>query len=182
MLEGILGNGKKVQCLTREQVQRIYKLSHNHKLPQSQDTMMLIIGINTGINRDELVGISKIDVNLSAGTIYIRSEKKSRMVYITPAACVQLKPYLAKHNGSPDNLVNHTPEEFNRVYAEWSAATGVQVSWQTIRHTYAELAAQDGLPVKLVAHNIGVEEKSLSQHFDLTPGKIATILKDKVIA
>ena len=119
---------------------------------------MLLIGLNTGINREELKIITKSDVNLSGCTIYVRGIKKSRMTYITPSAASQLKAPLAKLNGSVDALIQYSEDDFKRVYEKWGAASGMKaIAWQNIRHTYAELAAQQGLPIKLVAHNIGVE-------------------------
>lgn len=125
---------------------------------------MVLAALQTGARYSELCRLEAGDFNPDAGTIAIRQSKsgKARHVVLTEegsklfaqlaAGKTSHKLLLTHASGSPFTQSN---QQKPMIAASLKAKIKPRVSFHILRHTYASLAVMNGMPLMVVAKNLG---------------------------
>ncbi len=145
-----------------------------------RDHAMLTLAVQTGLRISELIGLSRADVNLSAGA-HVRCMGKGRKERATPLTTLTvavLRGWLAAHRGAP-----HEPLFLTRTGARLShdaiehrlalhlatarracpSLRGKQVTMHTLRHTCSMRLLESGTDIAVIALWLGHEQIRTAQ-------------------
>jgi integrase len=132
-------------------------------------------GLCTGARFGELARLKVADFNPDAGTVAIWQSKsgKSRQIYLTDEGVAFFKQVTAGRAGDEVML----PKSDGTAWAKSEqsrpmdaaverAKISPAISFHGLRHTYASLAVMDGVPLHVLAHNLGhVDDRMVQKHY-----------------
>ena len=144
--------------------------------------------LETGCRYSELARLEVHDFNRDAGTVTIRKSKtsKARHVVLTDDGKVFFKQHCAKRAG---NALMFTHADGNRWKASEQgrvmdeanehARLKPRVTFHGLRHTWASLATMSGMPLMIVAKNLGhTDTRMVERHYGhLAPSYIADAIR-----
>ncbi|HKS21855.1 MAG TPA: site-specific integrase [Thermoanaerobaculia bacterium] len=137
-----------------------------------RNTAVVALMLLAGLRRGEVIRLRVGDVNLVAGTLLVREAKgpdggRDRVAYMPP----QLRTLLAAYSDArraytrtrraPEFIVSTTADRgvsantINRICGLVSARSGVHVAPHMLRHSYATLLRQAGVPDRLAMELLG---------------------------
>lgn len=195
--EGHVGNrdawGRKLKPFPNVEVARIRYLNvaEAQRLLNASDPdfrPLVRAALETGCRYSELTRLEVHDFNDDAGTITIRKSKsgKPRHVILTPEGADFLRQHCAGRGGNEimfrhaDGTKWQTSEQA-RPMREACAHGKIKprVSFHALRHTWASLAAMNGVPLMVVAKNLGhVDTRMVEKHYGhLAPSFIADAIR-----
>lgn len=172
--------------LTLEESRRL--LSSVHGVNEKRDYAILMLFLNCGIRRSELVGLNLTDVY--ADRIRVTGKgNKERIVYFGSACKAAIDTYLLERNkkvlsdnralfGSRDNN-RISVTAVHRLVKKHMLAAGLdpnQYSAHKLRHTAATLMVSNGVDIKTVQEVLGHEHLNTTEiytHIESTELKIA---------
>ena len=142
----------------------------------------------TGCRYSELARLLVSDLNADAGTLHIRKSKsgKQRHVVLTDEGTALFRRYAAGHAGN--ELYFRAPrggpwlascqERPMRLACERARITP-PVGFHTLRHTWASHAVMNGMPLMIVARNLGhADTRMVEKHYGhLAPSYIADAIR-----
>jgi integrase len=149
---------------------------------------MILAALQTGARYSELCRLEASDFNPDAGTIAIRQSKsgKARHVVLTEEG-VALFQQLAAGKTSHKLLLTHasgspfTQSNQQKPMIEASARAKIKprVSFHILRHCYASLAVMNGMPLMVVAKNLGHSDtRMVEKHYrHLSPNYVAEAVR-----
>jgi integrase len=142
----------------------------------------------TGCRYGELCRMQVQDFNPDAGTVAIRTSKsgKPRHVVLT-AEGIALFAQLAAGRSGPEVLLRHADGDvFRKSHQRWPMAEACRraklkpaIPFHTLRHTWASLAAMNGVPLMVVAKNLGHgDTRMVEKHYGhLAPSYITDAIR-----
>ena len=182
--EGHVGNrdawGRKLKPFRDVEVARVHYLDvkQAQRLVHAADEdfrPLVRAALETGCRYGELVRLEVADFNPDAGTVTIRKSKsgKARHVVLTPEGADFFRQHCAgrargalmfcRDNGEPWR----TSEQSRPMAAACiRARITPAVSFHALRHTWASLATMAGVPLLVVARNLGhVDTRMVEKHY-----------------
>jgi integrase len=149
---------------------------------------MVLAALQTGARYSELARLEASDFNSDAGTIAIRQSKsgKARHVVLTEEG-VELFRQLAAGKTSHKLLLTRasglqfTTSNQQEPMIEASARAKIKprVSFHVLRHTFASLSVMNGMPLLVVAKNLGhTDTRMVEKHYGhLSPNYVAEAVR-----
>ncbi len=132
-------------------------------------------GLCTGARVGELARLKVEDFNPDAGTVAIWQSKsgKSRQIYLTDEGVVFFKQLTAGRVGGEVMLPKAdgtawAKSEQSRPMAAAVARAKISppISFHGLRHSYASLAVMEGVPLHVLARNLGhVDDRMVQKHY-----------------
>jgi integrase len=149
---------------------------------------MILAALQTGARYGELCRLEVADCNFDAGTIAIRQSKsgKARHVVLTEegsklfaqlaAGKTSHKLLLTHVSGSPFTQSN---QQKPMIEASQRAKIKPRVSFHVLRHTFASLSVMNGMPLMVVAKNLGHSDtRMVEKHYGhLSPNYVAEAVR-----
>jgi len=144
--------------------------------------------LQTGARYGELIRLQVHDFNPDAGTIAIRQSKSgdSRHVVLTEEGATLFKQLVAGRSGHEPLLRHRNGEAFAKsqqsrpmIEACERARIKPRISFHVLRHTWASLAVMNGVPLLVVAKNLGhADTRMVEKHYGhLAPSYIADAIR-----
>jgi integrase len=175
-------DGARVRYLTVAECKRLVNAANPEFRP------MILAALQTGARYGELCRLEAADFFPDAGTIAIRQSKsgKARHVILTEEGS-KLFAQLAAGKTSHKLLLTHASgEPFNKsnqqkpmIEASQKAKIKPRVSFHILRHTFASLSVMNGMPLMVVAKNLGHSDtRMVEKHYGhLSPSYVAEALR-----
>lgn len=153
-----------------------------------RDQAILELLFSTGLRVSELTNLKIDSVNLKRDEFTVRGKGgKTRVVFLSDAACDAVKAYLEKRvDISPSLFVSHdrakkgrdganglTPRSVQRLVERYALAGGVtkKITPHTLRHTFATDLLRNGADIRAVQSMLG--------HASITTTQVYTHVTDK---
>jgi integrase len=144
--------------------------------------------LQTGARYGELIRLQVHDFNQDAGTIAVRQSKsgKARHIVLTEEGATLFKQLSAGRSGHELMLRRGNGEPLrashqNRPMIEACERAKIKprISFHGLRHTWASLAVMNGVPILVVAKNLGhADTRMVEKHYGhLAPGYIADAIR-----
>lgn len=172
----------RIRYLTVAEAQRLINASDPEFRPLVQ------AALETGCRYSELTRLEVHDFNPDAGSVAIRKSKsgKPRHVILTPEGADFFRQHCTGRSGNEIMFRHHDGTGWNK--SEQSrpmkeacehAKITPRVSFHILRHTWASLAVMAGVPLLVVAKNLGHSDtRMVEKHYGhLAPGYIADAIR-----
>jgi integrase len=172
----------KVAYLTVAQAQRLINAA-------DPDFRLLVrAALETGCRYSELTRMTVNDFNPDSNTVVIPKSKsgKARHVVLTPEAAGFFRQLCAGHEGADllfrrdDGAVWAKSDQARPMRSACARARITPaVSFHALRHTWASLAAMNGVPLMVVAKNLGhADTRMVEKHYGhLAPSYVADAIR-----
>ena len=142
----------------------------------------------TGARYGELIRLEAQDFNADAGTLAIRKSKtgKARHIVLTDEGTALFRALTTGHGGQELVLRKSNGEPFgmshqNRPMLDACDRAKIKprISFHGLRHTWASLAVMNGMPLMVVARNLGhADTRMVEKHYGhLAPSHIADAIR-----
>ncbi len=159
----------RIRYLSVAEAQRLINASDAEFRPLVQ------AALETGCRYSELTRLEVHDFNADAGTVAIRKSKsgKPRHVILTPEGAEFFRQHCAGRSGN-EIMFRHADgrrwekSEQSRPMKEACAHAKItpRVSFHALRHTWASLAVMNGMPLMVVAKNLGhADTRMVEKHY-----------------
>ena len=144
-------------------------------------------GLETGARYSELARVRVEDFNPDAGTLAIHKSKslKPRHILLTPEAVNFFRSHCAGRSGLMFKREDGTPWQKNDQERPMNEAVAngkiaLPCGFHTTRHTWASHAVMNGMPLLLVAKNLGHKDtRMVEKHYGhLAPDWSAKIIRE----
>jgi len=140
--------------------------------------------LQTGARYGELRALTVADFNSDVGTVTIRQSKssKGRHIVLTDEGCFFFAELTAGRTGDePMFRKQWNPSHQLRPMAEAVKTAKIKpaISFHGLRHTWASLAVMNGMPLMIVARNLGhVDTRMVEKHYGhLAPSYVADAVR-----
>jgi integrase len=139
--------------------------------------------LQTGARYQELARMRGSDYHPDSGTIHIRKSKshKDRHIYLTEEGQALFASLIAGRPGSAPLLGREwgKNDHAKLVVAAYARAGIEGANFHTLRHTWASLSVMGGVPLMVVARNLGhVDTRMVEQHYGhLAPSYVAEAIR-----
>jgi integrase len=128
---------------------------------------------NTGLRRCEMAALTWADVDLRSGVVHVtkgrhvvggkvyvwgtKTEASTRDVPLPHFAVLRLRQIRKERRARPDELLcDLRPDAMSRRFRSWCNRNGFcGFSLMQLRHTWATIAVQSGVPIEVVAMTLG---------------------------
>ena len=162
-------NTARLQYLSVEQAQRLINAADPGFRP------LLQAALETGARYGELIRLRVQDFNTDADTVAVRRAKsgKPRHIYLTPKGAAFFRQHCAGRAGSELMFRRGDGAAWNkgnqeRLMREACTRANITppVGFHSARHTWASLAIMNGVPLTVVAENLGhVDTRMVQAHY-----------------
>ena len=165
------------QILTSKEVELLLEQPETTDMKGYRDKAMLELLYATGIRVSELIELEVSDVNLAAGVIKCRSNDKSRMIPLYPAAVHALKEYMEfirpQMIASEDEKVlfvnvsgtKMSRQGFWKLIKSYQAKAKItkDITPHTLRHSFAAHLLENGADLHSIQEMLGHADISSTQ-------------------
>jgi integrase len=137
---------------------------------------IVVVAVNTGMRRSEILKLRPLDIDLHHGRILLRQTKngESRIVYLNAAARAVLA---AAGTGAAGTEVfsSYTPEQVSVAFARAAKRAGVlDFRFHDLRHTAASWLRMQGADIHTVAQILGHKDLRMAARYQhLSPAFMA---------
>jgi integrase len=196
--EGLISNrdawGRKLKPFPNVEVarSRFLSIAEAQRLINAADPdfrPLVRAALETGCRYGELTRLEVADFNPDAGTIAIRRSKtgKARHVILTPEATSFFRHHSAGRAGSERMFRHASGREWKKSEQAWPMAIAnarakiePQAVFHQLRHSWASHAVMNGVPLMVVAKNLGHADTSMVEHFygHLAPSFVVDAIRD----
>jgi len=160
-----------VQALTNEEARRLIKAASENEKYQTIIEFLL----KTGLRVSELLNLKPEDIDLKAGTVYVKYGKRGKHRVI-PADAGILKR-MVKH--LPLGITARRIEQAIRTYAKRARITKKRVSPHVLRHTYATILLRNGVNLEYIRRLLGHSSiKTTMVYLDVTDEDLKKVYKE----
>ncbi len=132
---------------------------------------IVIIAVNTGMRRSEILQLRSLDIDLHQGRILLRHTKngESRMVYLNAA----VRSVFA--TVAPEIFSSYTPEQVSIAFGRAAKKAGVlDFRFHDLRHTAASWLRMQGADIHTVAQILGHKDLRMAARYQhLSPAFMA---------
>jgi integrase len=150
--------------------------------------LLVIAALQTGARYSELAKLQVQDVNIDAGTLAIRQSKsgRPRHAVLTDEGRRFFAELIAGRNGGEMLLLRANGSAWVRAYQQKPMAEAVararispSAGFHALRHTYASHCVMNGVPLLVVAKNLGhADTKMVERHYGhLAPSYVADAIR-----
>jgi integrase/recombinase XerD len=172
------------RCLPRKAAEAVVVFVRNYpwlsRLVAQRNLAVVGLMLLAGLRRSEVLRLNVEDVSLESATIRILRAKgrhggKDRMAYVSPQLQEILAAYVAERRrarrASPALLTRARRDErigegtLRRLFHVISTRAGIRVSPHMLRHTYATLLRQAGVPDRLSMDLLGHASLTMLQRY-----------------
>jgi integrase len=185
--------GRKLKPFENVEVARVRYLSiaEAERLINASDPdfrSLVRAGLETGARYSELARLEAQDFNPDAGTVAIRRSKtgKARHIILTEEGTAFFRQHTAGRGG--DELIfprgsgvpwKHSDQKRPMAEAVARAKITPAITFHGLRHTWASLTVMAGVPLMVVAKNLGhVDTRMVEKHYGhLAPSFIADAIR-----
>jgi integrase len=127
--------------------------------------------ISTGARFGELTRVTVADFNAASGTLFVQRSKsgKSRHVALTQEARTFFEEITAGRDGTdfiftrPSGLPWARGDQLQLMRAACEAARLKEINFHALRHSYASLLVMAGVPMMVVARNLGHSDTKMTE-------------------
>ncbi len=173
------------RSLTRKQAEGLVSLVRNEPgstLERTRNLCVVGLMLLAGLRRGEALAIELADADVERRTLVVKHGKgrnggEPRMSYMTSQLAIMLADYTAERtrvrpprthaalltSTSGDRPLNVTA--LRRLFRRWSDALGYPVTPHMLRHTYALLLRQSGVPDRVSMDLLGHHSLSMLQRY-----------------
>ena len=171
-------------CLTKEVAERVMEFARNYnwrtELERSRSLVILGLMLLAGLRRSEVVNLMNGDVDERRGTVIVRDGKgtnggKTRTCYMAPQLRLLVERYKADRRAAGRQTQSFivdirqdrgiTPEPIRDLCARIADGLGIRLSPHVLRHTYATLLRQAGVPDRVSMDLLGHASLSMLQRY-----------------
>jgi integrase len=149
---------------------------------------LVLAGLATGARYGELAALRVADFNADTGTVSIRRSKggKPRHIVLTEEGIAHFAGLAAGRDGTEAMLLKANGEPWGKSHqmrpmddAVARAKITPAISFHGLRHTYASLAVMNGVPLLVVARNLGhTDTRMVEKHYGhLAPSYVADAIR-----
>lgn len=175
-------DNKRVRYLSHEEASQLLEALKRHS-KQTHDIALL--SLHTGLRAGEVFHLDWSDVDLKAGTIFIRDPKnnKNRFAYLTEATQNMLKnryteqaPNEPVFKDAKGHRVKDVSNVFGKVVKELGFNKGItdrrqRVCFHTLRHSFASWHVQNGTKLYTIKTLLGHSTIQLTERYSHTNEK-----------
>ena len=151
--------------------------------------LLVQAALETGSRLGELVALQVHDFNPDSGTLAIRQSKsgKSRHVVLTDEGSAFFRQLCAGHPGSATMLLRADGQPWGRAQQSPLMAAACErakitpaINFHGLRHTWASLAVMGGMPLMVVAKNLGHRDtRMVEMHYGhMAPNYVADAVRE----
>lgn len=170
--------------LTREAAERLIRHLQNtqwqSRLEGTRNVCLFGLLLLAGLRRQEVLRLTVSDVNLENGTLRIRSGKgrnggRDRTAYMTPQLRHLIDDYLQQRDQArrthPELLTSVAADQafavtaLRRLFRRVAKALGIRLTPHMLRHTYATLLRQAGVPDRVAMDLLGHKSLAMLQRY-----------------
>jgi integrase len=127
--------------------------------------LALILGMNSGISSEELLGLRHGDIDLVKGRLKVVGREKPRTIMLPTNVLKQLSEGRYLNGGGEGFLFPFSLKQLNKYLGYCSRLVNKKLTWRDIRHSYAALAARRGATPDEVAANAGTSTDNIRAYF-----------------
>jgi integrase len=167
----------RVQYLSMKQAQRLINACDPDFRP------LVEAALQTGARYGELSALQVADFNPDLGTVAIRRSKsgKARYIALTDEGSAFFERLTAGRRGTEPMFGQWGPSHQLRPMAAAVARAKIEprISFHSLRHTWASLSVMNGVPLMVVAKNLGhADTRMVEKHYGhLAPSYIADAIR-----
>lgn len=170
--------------LSRDRAEALLRFLENapyrSPLERSRDVCLIGLLMMAGLRRQEALRLRISDVALGEGTLLVRLGKgrnggRDRTAYMTPQLCRLVETYLRERlrvgRTHPELLTSVAGDRpfretaLRRVFLRLSRSLGCRVTPHMLRHTYATLLRQSGVPDRIAMDLLGHKSLAMLQRY-----------------
>lgn len=170
--------------LSRDRAEALLRILENapYRSPLERSRNVCLIGLlmMAGLRRQEALRLRVSDVALSEGTLLIRLGKgrnggRDRTAYMTPQLSLLVATYLRERlragRTHPELLTSVAGDRpfretaLRRLFLRLSTSLGCRVTPHMLRHTYATLLRQSGVPDRVAMDLLGHKSLAMLQRY-----------------
>ncbi len=166
---------KVMPIYTKEEVQAILKAC-KQGIHERRDTLIVMLFLETGMRAGELINLTldAFDLKADQPTVLVHGKgSKERILPISSHVMKALRRYVARYNPDPDEPLFFAKggeplnyDALNHLMDRLQAVSGVsRVHPHKFRHTFATLAAKNGVQASLIQALLGHKSISTSVHY-----------------
>ena len=153
--------------LTDEQLQHFYHFIDQLQ-PNARAAFYLLIG--SGARVSEIAHLTKNDFQFKNGQLYINIKDakygSDRVIPVLHKKAIQvLQDYLDMLDVSSLPVFRISKRTIQRYAANFSQQTGIPFSCHVLRHTYATLLLENGVPIEKIQYLLGHKSVSITMHY-----------------
>ena len=169
-------DNKRIRFLSHEEASQLLEALKRHS-KQTHDIALL--SLHTGLRAGEIFHLDWGDIDLEAGTIFVRDPKnsKNRFAYLTEAAKDMLRN---RYSGQAPNepvfkdAKGHRVKEVSNVFAKTVEELGLnngvsdrrqRICFHSLRHTCASWLVQEGVDLYIVKELLGHSTIQLTERY-----------------
>jgi integrase len=173
----------RVRYLTIAEAQRLLNAC------ETDFRLLVRAALETGARYQELARLEVVDFNSDVGTVSIRKTKtsKSRHIILTDEGATFFRSHCAGRAGS-ELMFRHREDKSKWKTAEQSrpmreananAKIDPPISFHILRHTWASHSVMNGVPLIIVAKNLGHKDTRMVEHHygHLAPSYVADAIR-----
>ena len=153
--------------LTDEQLNHFYHFIE--KLPlNARAAFYLLIG--SGARLSEITSLKKADFHVQGDKLFITINDakygSDRTIPILHTRAIQvLQDYLASLDVNSLPVFRISKRTMQRHAANFALKTGIPFSCHVLRHTYATLLLEKGVPIEKIQHLLGHKSVNITRHY-----------------
>ena len=162
--------------ITEDEEQRL--LNNCHKSKATWLGLAIMLGIDCGLRRGEILKLQRSDINLNKATCFIREPKNgsSRSVGLSPRVVQEMHKQPATIDGRLINCT--TKDQFKFYWDQLRRWSDVKKTFHSTRHTFASRLAMKGWTIQEISAQGGWKElKILKRYTHIAPEYLAEKLK-----
>ncbi|MFC1588034.1 tyrosine-type recombinase/integrase [Planctomycetota bacterium] len=146
--------------LTKEEILRLIGSAIRY-----QDKLMIKFAVHTGCRLNELITVEAQNVNISGRAVRVRGKgSKDRAIHIAdPAFIEELAQFIRNKDHSEPIFLSNQNRKFKhrglqrkiKRIARRAGLNPEKISWHKCRHAYAVFAIESGVPIPILAKQMG---------------------------
>jgi len=171
-------------CLTKETAESVVEYVRNQdwrtELERARNLVIIGLMLLAGLRRSEVVNLQNGDVHERQGTVIVRDGKgpeggKTRTCYMAPQLRILIEKYKAERRAANRSAMSFivdvrddrgiTAEPVRNLCERVGRDLGIQLSPHVLRHTYATLLRQAGVPDRVSMDLLGHTSLAMLQRY-----------------
>ena len=164
--------------ITEEEEERL--LNNCRKSKATWLALSIMLGIDCGLRRGEILNLKRSDINFQKATCLLRDTKNgtSRCVGLSPRVIQEMLKQPAHIDG---RLINcSTKDQFQFYWQQCKRWSEVDKTFHSTRHTFASRLAMKGWTIQEISAQGGWKElKILKRYTHIRPEHLANKLKEQ---